>query len=120
MQSAQKTYQVFRQVYDSPDGQAMLNVYSDPQTNYTPAFNNDGYYKALSTIQKPMVKTLENTMFEFYNLFTEEQQKKLKEDTKFDEFLNIIKEKNRMPLDSLNTQIELDEVELTIRTSPAN
>lgn len=120
MQSAQKTYQVFRKVYDSPDGQAMLNVYPDPQTNYTPAFNNDGYYKALSIMQKPMVKTLENTMFEFYNLFTEEQQKKLKEDTKFDEFLDVIKEKNRMPLDSLNTQIELDEVESIIRTSPAN
>ena len=120
MQSAQKTYKVFRQVYDSPDGQAMLNVYSDPQTNYTPAFNNDGYYRALSTMQKPMVKTLENTMFEFYNLFTDEQQKKLKEDTMFNDFLDVIKEKNRMPLDSLNTQQELEEVELIIRTSPSN
>ena len=120
MQSAQKTYQVFRQVYDSPSGQAMLNVYSDPQTNFTPAFNNEGYYKALSTIQKPMVKTLENAMFEFYNLFTEDQQTKLKTDTNFDEFLQIIQEKNRMPLDSLNTQMELDEVQAIIRTSPSN
>ena len=120
MQSAQKTYQVFRQVYDSPSGQAMLNVYSDPQTNFTPAFNNEGYYKALSTIQKPMVKTLENTMFEFYNLFTEDQQAKLKTDTNFDEFLQVIQEKNRMPLDSLNTQMELDEVQAIIRTSPSN
>lgn len=120
MQSAQKTYQVFRQVYDSPNGQAMLNVNSDPQTNFTPAFNNEGYYKALSTIQKPMVKTLENTMFEFYNLFTDDQQTKLKTDTNFDDFLNIIQEKNRMPLDSLNTQLELDEVQAEIRTSPTN
>ena len=59
-------------------------------------------------------------MFEFYNLFTDEQQKKLKEDTKFEEFVDVIKEKNRMPLDSLNTQLELDEVESIIRTSPAN
>jgi hypothetical protein len=95
-------------------------VYSDPQTNFTPAFNDEGYYKALSTIQKPMVKTLENTMFEFYNLFTDDQQTKLKTDTNFDDFLNIIEEKNRMPLDSLNTQLELDEVQATIRTSRTN
>ena len=59
-------------------------------------------------------------MNEFYNLFTEDQVSKLKEVTDYEGFLRIIEEKNKLPLDSLNTASELEEVDEIIRTSPKN
>ena len=120
MQSAQKTYQVFRAITDAPAGKAQFNVTSDPDTSFTPAFGSDGYYNALATLDQSKVKTLEDTMNEFYNLFTEDQVSKLKEVTDYEGFLRIIEEKNKLPLDSLNTPSELEEVDEIIRTSPKN
>lgn len=120
MQSAQKTYQVFRAITDAPAGKAQFNVTSDPDTSFTPAFGSDGYYNALATLEQSKVKTLEDTMNEFYNLFTEDQVSKLKEVTDYEGFLRIIEEKNKLPLDSLNTASELEEVDEIIRTSPKN
>lgn len=120
MLSAQKTYQVFRAIEDSPQGKAQVTVLSDPQTSYTPALDGDGHYKALSVLQKDKVKTLEDSMAEFFNLFNDEQQEKLKEVTDYDGFLRIVEEKNRLPLDKLNTAEELKEVEEIIRTSKKN
>lgn len=120
MQSAQKTYQVFRAITDAPSGKAQFNVTSDPDTSFTPAFGSDGYYNALATLEQSKVKTLEDTLNEFYNLFTEDQVSKLKEVTDFEGFLRIIEEKNKFPLDSLNTASELEEVDEIIRTSPKN
>jgi len=120
MQSAQKTYQVFRAITDAPSGKAQFNVTSDPDTSFTPAFGSDGYYNALATLEQSKVKTLGDTMNEFYNLFTEDQVSKLKEVTDFEGFLRIIEEKNKFPLDSLNTASELEEVDEIIRTSPKN
>ena len=120
MQSAQKTYQVFRAITDAPAGKAQFNVTSDPDTSFTPAFGSDGYYNALATLDQSKVKTLEDTMNEFYNLFTEDQVSKLKEVTDYEGFLRIIEEKNKLPLDSLNTASELEEVDEIIRTSPKN
>ena len=120
MQSAQKTYQVFRAITDAPAGKAQFNVTSDPDTSFTPAFGSDGYYNALATLDQSKVKTLEDTMNEFFNLFTEDQVSKLKEVTDYEGFLRIIEEKNKLPLDSLNTPSELEEVDEIIRTSPKN
>ena len=120
MQSAQKTYQVFRAITDAPAGKAQFNVTSDPDTSFTPAFGSDGYYNALATLDQSKVKTLEDTMNEFFNLFTEDQVSKLKEVTDYEGFLRIIEEKNKLPLDSLNTASELEEVDEIIRTSPKN
>lgn len=121
MQSAQKTYQVFRAITDAPAGKAQFNVFEDPETSKTPAFAGSvGYQKALATLEQSKVKTLEDTMNEFYNLFTEDQVSKLKEVTDYEGFLRIIEEKNKLPLDSLNTASELEEVDEIIRTSPKN
>ena len=78
MQSAQKTYQVYRAIMDAPAGKAQFNVMSDPQTSFTTAMGNDGYTRALGIMQQDKVKTLEDTMKEFFNLFTDEQESKLK------------------------------------------
>lgn len=120
MQSAQKTYQVFRAIADAPSGKAQFNVLSDPETSFTPAFGSDGYYNALSVLQQNKVKTLEDTLKEFFNLFTDEQVDKLKEVTDYSAFLDILQEKNRLPLDQLNTPEELQEVDEIIRTSKKN
>jgi len=120
MQSAQKTYQVYRTIMDAPAGKAQFNVMSDPQTSFTPAVGSDGYTKALSIMQQDKVKTLEDTMKEFFNLFTDEQVDKLKEITDYEGFVRILEEKNRMPLDSLNTPSELEQVQEIIDTAKKN
>lgn len=120
MQSAQKTYQVFRAIEDATTGSKSATFTSNAETSFTPAMDSDGNYKALSILQKDKVKTLEDTMDEFFNLFNEEQEKLLKEQTDYDGFLRILEEKNRLPLSQLNTPAELAEVEEIIRTSPKN
>lgn len=120
MQSAQKTYQVYRSIMDAPAGKAQFNVESDPSTSFTPAMGNDGYLKALSILQQDKVKTLEDTMKEFFNLFTEDQSSKLKEVTDYEGFVRTLEEKNRIPLADLNTPSELQEVEEIIKTAKKN
>ena len=120
MQSAQKTYQVYRTIMDAPAGKAQFNAMSDPQTSFTPAMGNDGYTRALGIMQQDKVKTLEDTLKEFFNLFTDEQVDKLKKVTDYEGFLLVVEEKNRMPLDDLNTPSELEQVQEIIDTADKN
>jgi cobaltochelatase CobS len=118
MQSAQKTYQVFRTIDDGFKNS--LNVKSEQDLSFTPAIGTDGYERSLSVLEKSGVKTLEDTMDEFFNLFTEEQVELLKKETDYNEFLRIIQEKNKLPLDQLNTASELEQVKDIIKNSPKN
>ena len=120
MQSAQKTYQVYRSIMDAPAGKAQFNVESDPSTSFTPAMGSDGYLKALSVLQQDKVKTLEDTMKEFFNLFTDDQADTLKKVTDYEGFVRTLEEKNRIPLADLNTPSELQEVEEIIKTAKKN
>ena len=120
MQSAQKTYQVYRSIMDAPAGKAQFNVESDPSTSFTPAMGSDGYLKALSVLQQDKVKTLEDTMKEFFNLFTDDQADTLKDVTDYEGFVRTLEEKNRIPLADLNTPSELQEVEEIIKTAKKN
>lgn len=108
MQSVQKTYNVFRQVSDQTGGNR--NFTETPDVSYTPA-NVEG---ALGTIQASSVKTVKDSLDEFFSLFTEEQAKILKEKSDYNSWLNIVDTKNKLPMDSLNTQTELDEVDSII------
>ncbi|MBW2998224.1 AAA family ATPase [Candidatus Woesearchaeota archaeon] len=108
MQSVQKTYNVFRQVSDQTGGNRSFT--ETPDVSYTPA-NVEG---ALGTIQASSVKTVKDSLDEFFSLFTEEQAKILKEKSDYDAWLNIVDTKNKLPMDSLNTQTELDEVDSII------
>jgi len=120
MQSAQKTYQVFRTILDAPDGVKNIDVKSDPETSFTPAFGTTSYEKAIGMLQKTQVKSLKDTLDEFLILFNEEQRKTLKEETDYDGFLRIIEEKNRIPLNDLNTASELKEVQTIIAKAARN
>lgn len=108
MQSVQKTYNVFRQVADQTGGNRSFT--ETPDVSYTPA-NVEG---ALGTIQASSVKTVKDSLDEFFSLFTDEQAKILKEKSDYNSWLNIVDTKNKLPMDSLNTQTELDEVDSII------
>ena len=108
MQSVQKTYNVYRKLVDSPSNTKDIQESSD--ISYTPALN----FGALASVQNKSIKTVENTLEEFFKLFTDEQSRILKEESNYGEWLNIVSEKNKMPIDSLNTKEELDEVDKII------
>jgi cobaltochelatase CobS len=56
-------------------------------------------------------KTLKQAVDSFLSLFVSEQNiNKLKTDTNYDEFLRIVEEKDKLPLDALDTKEELDIV----------
>lgn len=110
MKSIQRTYNVYRTVVDNP-GNAFNNLEGEEATSYTPSQDSEGNLFALTVLEPGKVKTLEDGVNEFLNLFTLEQREKLKVDTDFDGFLRIVEGKNRISnLDDLNTQDELDEV----------
>ena len=99
MQSAQKTYNVFRQVQAGKGLKPVAEISSTPAP-----------YQGLAKIQKKTVKTLEDTLEEFFELFTDDQRQRLKDDTDYKDFLKIIQQKNKIPLNELNTPEELEEV----------
>lgn len=108
MQSVQKTYNVFRQIVDQQGSNRTFT--ESPEVSFTPA-NVDG---ALGSIQAASVKTVKDSMDEFFSLFSEEQSKILKEKSDYDSWLRIVDMKNKLPMDALNTQEELEEVEKII------
>lgn len=104
MVSVQKTYNVFRQVKDAKSGIIEVEF---PDVSFTPA-NVTG---ALSSIQAVSVKTVENSLNEFFSLFTSEQADILRTKTDYTGWLQIVKEKNKMPMDKLNSPQELAEID---------
>jgi MoxR-like ATPase len=105
MQSVQKTYNVFRQYKDSPS--KAYTFTQDPDVSFTPA----NVESATVRIQKDSVKSVEDSLEEFFSLFTPEQATVLKDKSEYKSWLRIVKEKNKLPLDQLNTQEELDEIQ---------
>jgi MoxR-like ATPase len=103
MLSIQKTYNVFRLMKDK---KANPIIQENAEISFTPA----NVPIALNGVQPSMVKTIQESMDEFFSLFTNEQAEILKEKTDYKGWLNIVKEKNKMPLDQLNTDVELDEI----------
>ena len=59
-------------------------------------------------------KTIKDSMEEFFSLFTEEQREQLKDESEYSAFLEIVKDKDRLPMDKLNTESELKQVEKII------
>ena len=108
MVSVQKTYNVFRQVKDAKSGIIEVEF---PDVSFTPA-NVTG---ALSSIQSVSVKTVENSLNEFFSLFTSEQADILRTKTDYMGWLQIVKEKNKMPIDKLNSPQELAEIDNILR-----
>jgi hypothetical protein len=104
MQSVQKTYNVFRAKTDQRGSNQILEPVAD--VSYTPA----KIEPAFSSLLPSSVKTVKDTMDEFFSLFTEEQAKILKEKSEYENWLNIVELKNKLPIDSLNTEAELNEI----------
>lgn len=104
MQSVQKTYNVYRSKTDQRGSNQILEPVAD--VSYTPAKIEPAFSSLLSS----SVKTVKDTMDEFFSLFTEEQAKILKEKSEYDNWLNIVELKNKLPIESLNTEAELNEI----------
>jgi len=120
MKALQKTYMVYRTITDDM-GRSQYTAISTLSTSFTPAVGTEGNQTALSILEPSKVKSIEDALDEFFNLFTDEQRSLLKEQCDFDGFMRIIEEKNRIvDLDKLNTESELAEVEQIIKTSPRN
>lgn len=109
MMSVQKTYNVFRQVKENAGN--VRKFKSDEDVSYTPLINES----ALGTIEASSVKTVKESMDEFFSLFTSEQAEILRNKTDYSGWLRIVAEKNKVPMDKLNTQEELDEVAQIIK-----
>jgi len=105
MISVQKTYNVFREIKDNSG--TVKNITLNSLISFTPA----PVEPALSTLDNQNIKTVQNAMDEFFSLFTEEQADILKTKTDYDGWLRIVNDKNRMPLDDLNTVLELEEID---------
>jgi cobaltochelatase CobS len=104
MLSVQKTYNVYRQVKENAGN---VRAYTpDDEVSFTPVINE----RALGVIEASQVKTVKDSLDEFFSLFTTEQSDILKSKTNYDGWLRIVAEKNKMPMDKLNTDAELEEI----------
>ena len=105
MQSLQKTYNVYRQVIDAKGKVKNFSQMAD--ISFTPLIN-DG---ALGVVNSTSVKTVVDSMEEFFSLFSKEQSDILKEKSEYDAWKQIVREKDKFAMDKLNTDEELKEVE---------
>lgn len=113
MQSAQKTYNVYRQM-KSNSGKGYNKITTNPLISNTPVPNED----ALTALSFDKTKTVIDTIEEFFNLFSKEQSDKLRKDSDYNGFVKIVKEKDKIKnLDDLNTDSELKEVDDIISKS---
>jgi cobaltochelatase CobS len=104
MLSVQKTYNVFRSIKGASGN--TKTIQEDGAISFTPAL----IPVALNGIQGQSVKTVEDTMEEFFTLFTTEQSDILRAKSDYKSWLNIVKEKNKLPLDKINSDAEIAEV----------
>jgi len=104
MQSLQKTYNVYRQVIDAKGKVKNFSQMAD--ISFTPLIN-DG---ALGVVNSTSVKTVEDSMDEFFSLFSKEQSDILKEKSEYDAWKQIVREKDKFAMDKLYTDEELKEV----------
>lgn len=105
MQSVQKTYNVFRQIKQAKGNVKDFSV--EPDLSFTPAPIDS----ALISVQPTTVKTIDNSLNEFFSLFTPEQADILKTKTDYKGWLEIVKEKNKLPMDKLNSPEELKQID---------
>ena len=108
MMSAQKTYNVYRSFVDAKGKNPTIET--NPDISFTPA-----PYVGVGLLQKATIKTIQDTIDEFFILFTEEQRDMLQKKTNYKDFLKIVKAKDKVSLDDLNTPDELAEVDKIIK-----
>lgn len=115
MQSVQKTYNVYRDIISRTKKTTVIK--SDEDISFTPA----SIPFAFNPIDKTHVKTIINSIDEFFSLFTLDQAEDLRTKTDYDGFKAIVEEKNNIPdLARLNTPEELKEVAKIIKKAKAN
>tara|TARA_R110001632_G_scaffold8729_1_gene34703 strand:+ start:40 stop:1413 length:1374 start_codon:yes stop_codon:yes gene_type:complete len=114
MLSVAKTYQVYRSLISKSQ-----NITPNPDLQNVPATGIGygsivGAFEGSKKVGAFEPKTIKDSMEEFFSLFTEEQREQLKDESEYSAFLEIVKDKDRLPMDKLNTESELKQVEKII------
>lgn len=107
MMSVQKTYNVFRTIKKGISKTQPVIELPDSSVSFTPA----PIPFAIYTLEPSKVKSVKDSLDEFFGLFTNEQSDILKTKTDYTGWLKIVSEKNKLPLDMVNTDAELKEIE---------
>jgi cobaltochelatase CobS len=110
MLSVQKTYNVFRVIKATSKTNPVIEQ-PNSLISYTPA----PIPSAIYALEPSKVKTVKDSLEEFFGLFTSEQADILRVKTDYDSWLKIVAEKNKLPLDKLNSDAELLEIENFLR-----
>jgi len=109
MLSAQKTYNVFRSIKGITKSNNTVEEVAD--ISFTPAPLGAVIY----AIEPTNVKTVQDTLDEFLALFTQEQSDILKLKTDYAGWLKIVSEKNKFPIDMINSDVELLQIEQMLK-----
>ena len=110
MLSVQKTYNVFRTIKGVSKTKPIVDE-PNGEISYTPA----PVPLAIYALEPSKTKTVKDSLEEFFGLFTKEQADILKTKTDYDGWLKIVSEKNKLPLDMINTDAELSEIDTMLK-----
>ena len=110
MLSVQKTYNVFRTIKGVSKTKPIVDE-PNGEISYTPA----PVPLAIYALEPSKTKTVKDSLEEFFGLFTKEQADILKTKTDYDGWLKIVSEKNKLPLDMINTDAELSEIDTILK-----
>jgi cobaltochelatase CobS len=110
MLSVQKTYNVFRTIKGVSKTKPIVDE-PNGEISYTPA----PVPLAIYALEPSKTKTVKDSLEEFFGLFTKEQADILKTKTDYDGWLKIVSEKNKLPLDMINTDAELTEIDAILK-----
>jgi cobaltochelatase CobS len=110
MMSVQKTYNVFRAIKKVSKTNPVVEQ-PNPEISFTPA----PIALATYATEASQVKTVKDTLEEFFGLFTKEQADILRTKTDYDSWLKIVSEKNKLPIDQINSDAELTEIEAILK-----
>lgn len=106
MMSVQKTYNVFRTIKGISKTKAVVDE-PNPEISFTPAPISSAIY----ALEPSQTKNVKDSLDEFFGLFTSEQADILRTKTDYDGWLKIVSKKNKLPLDMINSDAELKEIE---------
>ncbi len=107
MQSVQKTWYVSKMIRQNAGKNTKVVPLPNEDVSFTPAL----YSEVIAIMESDTVKRVKDSLDEFFSLFTPEQADILKSKTDYDGWLSIVKTKDKLPIDEINTPEELDEIE---------
>lgn len=107
MQSVQKTWYVSKMIRQNAGKNTKVIDSPNPDVSFTPAL----YPEVIAVMESDTVKKVKDSLDEFFSLFTPEQAEILRDKTDYKGWLDIVKTKDKLPIDQTNTPEELEQIE---------